>query len=250
MTSSTQHIVFLHGWGLCGRIFSSFAAQVPEGYTAHCPDLPGHGNTPMQPGMTIEDVIDTLTTRFPFPVHVVGWSLGGLIAQYWAHRNPTQISSLFLLSTGPKLVIDTDWAYGQRTAALYKLADQFSLHFASQLSYFLQLQIQGIPEARGLLKQLYAAVIAEPENDLHLTLPWLLDGDSRPFVNTIRCPVTLCFGMKDRMTPPQGMNWLEEHIPNTHSTLFRQAAHMPFLSHEAACVTLLHHHLEKKKNDE
>ncbi len=67
-------------------------------------DLPGHGRGPMpRAGATVADLADLvelqLEARGLLPAHLVGVSLGGLVAQVVAARRPTAVVRLVLADT-------------------------------------------------------------------------------------------------------------------------------------------------------
>jgi len=79
-------VVLLHGWGLHGGVFDRVAANLAADFCVHRVDLPGHGASAAAAVFQPDPIAAELAARFPLPVHVVGWSLGGLIAQHWAAR--------------------------------------------------------------------------------------------------------------------------------------------------------------------
>ncbi|WP_239689513.1 alpha/beta fold hydrolase [Aquitalea pelogenes] len=89
----------LHGWGLHGGVFDRVASQLADHYCVHLVDLPGHGASAPLARFDADEVADLVDAQFPFPVQVVGWSLGGLIAQHWAARHPDKVKSLALVAT-------------------------------------------------------------------------------------------------------------------------------------------------------
>ena len=75
-------------------------------HRVHAVDLPGHGHSdPLRP-WTLEAVVESLERRFANAgaLSVLGWSLGGAVALAWAHRVPSRISRLLLVTTTPKFI--------------------------------------------------------------------------------------------------------------------------------------------------
>ena len=96
----------LHGWGLHGGVFSRVAERLAASHCVHLVDLPGHGASAPLASFDADAVADLLDQAFPLPAQVVGWSLGGLVAQHWAARHPDKIKSLALVATSPRFVRD------------------------------------------------------------------------------------------------------------------------------------------------
>ena len=96
MTSTERpQVVLLHGVGLDHTMWQSLREHLPHETVAL--DLPGHGG---QPPLRTEqdlaslaaDVLARLDTRAP--VHLVGFSLGALIAQHLARFAPQRVRTL------------------------------------------------------------------------------------------------------------------------------------------------------------
>lgn len=239
-------VVFLHGWGLHGGVFNRVATSLNSQFTTHCVDLPGHGASPAREPMNINEAVQAIDNMYPFPVHLVGWSLGGLLAQYWAAHQSDKIRSLTLINTSPHFIIDVDWPHGIGRDRLAAIAYRLDVDFEQTLQQFLALQTLGAPNAQATLHALSDILFAHGSpKGLHTALHWLLDGDARPFVANITCPVALCYGVRDRITPPGAQHWLDRHLPNVCSYPFEQASHTPFLSHEADFCRILQQHLQE-----
>jgi 2-succinyl-6-hydroxy-2,4-cyclohexadiene-1-carboxylate synthase len=92
-------VVALHGFTLHGGSFRSFAAELDE--TVAAPDLPGHGQTEIQPISveTATSAVATLLAQSVTPPVLLGYSQGGRIALQIALAHPELISGLVLVST-------------------------------------------------------------------------------------------------------------------------------------------------------
>lgn len=94
-------VVLVHPLGVDRTVWEPVASRLP-GFTVHTYDLPGHGGTPPpQWRCTVEDLADQLagllTTAGVGPAHVVGVSLGGLVAQALAGRHPGLVDHLVVV---------------------------------------------------------------------------------------------------------------------------------------------------------
>lgn len=238
-------VVLLHGWGLHGGVFGRLAAHLATRYRVHCVDLPGHGATPVSGRFDAAIVAANLARQFPEPVHVLGWSLGGLVAQHWAAQQPQQLRSLSLVATSPLFIRRTDWEYGQPEAAMRAVGAQLHDAFEATLKNFLALQMLGAPQARDTLKALNGQLFAHGRPlGLLPALDCLLQADLRALAGAIHVPTALFFGARDRITPAGAGHWLQAQLPDATLHLFEQASHAPFLSHEQEFLTLLLSHLD------
>lgn len=100
-------VVFLHGNISSGRFFAELMASLPGSVYAVAPDLRGFGHTEPEPidatrGLRdfADDVwglLDQLGLGAPDRrVHLVGWSVGGALAQQMAMDRPKAVASLVL----------------------------------------------------------------------------------------------------------------------------------------------------------
>jgi 2-succinyl-6-hydroxy-2,4-cyclohexadiene-1-carboxylate synthase len=88
----------LHGFLGTSRDWEKIAYELPFPCIAF--DLPGHGASPFT-----EDFFAAFLeeTRDLAPFHLIGYSMGGRLAEQFALRHPEKIASLILLSTHPGL---------------------------------------------------------------------------------------------------------------------------------------------------
>jgi pimeloyl-ACP methyl ester carboxylesterase len=109
-------VVFLHGALATGAAFRSQRVALREEFRLAFVDLRGHGRS-THLGMDVswdtlnyvqmtQDVISLLDQITPEPVHLVGASMGGVLAARVAAHRPEKVASLALLGTsataGPK----------------------------------------------------------------------------------------------------------------------------------------------------
>ena len=233
-------MVLLHGWGLHGGVFARVAANLSQDYCVHCVDLPGHGASATISPYTLSGVAHTIATHFPFPAHVVGWSLGGLVAQRWALDQPTQLLSLTLVASTPCFTQRADWPCAQPAATLQQFATALTQAFEPTLQRFLALQTLGSDSARDTLAALKQTLFAHGRPlALQEALALLAHEDLRTEIEQLRPTLHLMAGAKDALTPLGSAHWLEKIIPDTHLTVFPRASHAPFLSHEAEFLLAL-----------
>lgn len=91
-------VVFLHGVGLDHTVWDKVGPSF--GDRAVALDLPGHGaQPPLTHEVSLADLAGDVLRRMPKgPVHLVGFSLGALIAQYIAAHHPDRVLTLACVS--------------------------------------------------------------------------------------------------------------------------------------------------------
>ena len=97
-------LVLLHAAGVSGDIWWRHIPRLAKRFRVLAVDLPGHGRSakPQKPlsieGMA-EELFETLQKRAFLPIHLVGLSLGGMVAQMFFVNHPKSVVSLTLCDT-------------------------------------------------------------------------------------------------------------------------------------------------------
>jgi 3-oxoadipate enol-lactonase len=97
-------IVLSHALGCDLTMWDETAAQLAPGYTVLRYDHRGHGKSEIVPGpCSIEDMADDAAAligkQVEGPVHFVGLSMGGMVAQQIAVRHPELIASIVVANS-------------------------------------------------------------------------------------------------------------------------------------------------------
>jgi len=97
-------VYLVHGIGSRKEQWAPLVEQLRDEFTCVCPDLRGHGASPVpEPPYTLEQLVEDLEgvrARLGHDqIHVVGHSLGGMIAPAYSRAHPQRVLSLGLLST-------------------------------------------------------------------------------------------------------------------------------------------------------
>ncbi|HKB59004.1 MAG TPA: pimeloyl-ACP methyl ester esterase BioH [Gallionellaceae bacterium] len=237
-------VVLLHGWGMHGGVWQDVAGPLAQALEVHTVDLPGHGHGARGAlaEFTLDGVADALAARFPVPVTVVGWSLGGMIAQRWAVRAPETVAQLVLVASTPCFANRADWHNGMPADALALFAEELERDFATTLRRFAALQVRGAEGERETLTALRDRLFARGEPDpaaLRGGLEILRDADLRPALGALAQPALVIAGGRDRLTPPQASRYMAQALPRARLVEIAGAAHAPFLSHRDAFVDAL-----------
>ncbi len=229
-----EPLVMLHGWGMHGGIWGEAAVRLAEHFKVYVVDLPGHGASKLAGEFTLDALADELSSRCAYPVNVLGWSLGGIIAQHWAARKPAQIKRLVLVASTPCFAEREDWLFGMPQATLGQFAAELEGNFAATLRRFLALQLRGSDNERELLAVLRERLFSRGEPDMAALrggLQILRDADLRATLPQIRQPVLGIAGERDKLTPPEASYYLAQALPDARVVEIEGAAHAPFLSH-------------------
>jgi pimeloyl-ACP methyl ester carboxylesterase len=156
--------------------------------------------------------------------HVLGWSLGGMVAQEMALRHPEKVRSLILGATtagGPHSVPSEDWAVAAFTAFLTQGRDVTTPNFLEALfspAYLADHHSEAIGQIGRLnsgvpspLQATMAQAQAQSAHDTYDRLPG------------ITAPTLILQGADDRLVPAENARILAERIPGAELILLEGA---------------------------
>ena len=215
--------IFLHGFGTTPEIWEQF--QEPRRSVA--------GSTrSWLPRLAFDDLereAERVGMGMGYGVRVVGWSMGGMVAQLIAAKFPEKVASLVLVSTTPKFVSTGDWPFGLPAAALKRLGQRIK---------------------REGMKAFHSIVFPDGHNaglaDLSLDqaereLAALEKADLRAIIASIKAPVLIIHGDRDEICPPGAARYLKRALAGSQLIMLAGVGHAPMIEapekfKEALCL--------------
>lgn len=220
MTKPT--VVLLHGVGLDHTMWEPAAALLADRFTVLAPDLPGHGSRPpVRDGVTLAELAAGLVDGIPAGSHLVGFSLGALVAQHIALHRPELVATLTSVSS---VCVRTA---GERTSVLDRLRTAEADFTAS---------------ATASLERWYAGTDVDPRQ-VARTEATLLANDVGSFLNCYRVfatadaelapqlagiavPALAVTGEDDPGSTPEMTHRLAAALPDCRAVIIPEARHM------------------------
>ena len=111
-------VVLLHGWAMNSTVWNSIVDELAQHFCVHLVDLPGHGASTATAPLSLAMMVAAVDAAFPWPVQVIGWSLGGAVAASWALQQPEKVKSLTLVASSPCFMQRDDWRAAMPAASL------------------------------------------------------------------------------------------------------------------------------------
>ncbi|WP_335338203.1 pimeloyl-ACP methyl ester esterase BioH [Lacimicrobium alkaliphilum] len=230
-----KELVFLHGWGLNSAVWKDLAKSLSHDYRITLTDLPGFGvnNRYCPRHYDLDTITEMVAGVLPQRAVVVGWSLGGLVAQKLAIEYSAKIDRLICVNSTPKFMAEPDWP-GIKPEVLDAFASQLHSDIGATVNRFLAIQAMGSSRAKADILALRSLLDKRPPpvaEALSGGLKILQQADIRSQLKAIRCPTLRIYGKKDSLVPVAVMDEVERLQPHSVSMLFPAASHAPFISH-------------------
>lgn len=220
-----EPLLLLHGLGSSTRDWEMQVGQFTQHYRVIACDMRGHGRSSKPPGpysmrTFAQDTAALLTALGTVPAHVVGLSMGGMIAFELALHFPEILKSLTVVNSYPEMRVETPAEYFQMWQRFLILDLLGMRKMGEVLSKRLFIK-PGQAELRRMFVERWA------ENDkqaykasLRAILGWDVEGR----LGEIRCPVLVIASDGDYMPLEDKRNYVAK-IPNARLAVIEDARH-------------------------
>ena len=226
-TDRASTVLFVHPVGFDLTYWDRQIAALSESYNVVAFDLPGHGRSAGEPSEWSFDKAASMVAGLieeigDGPVHLVGVSFGGMIAQTTVLARPDLIRSLTLIGTASKFSVEAGAGMKSRAEAVRKGG------MAAVLSSSLDRWFT--PETRARRPDLIDRVTKTVLGDdpaIHAAI-WeiIAEFNVHDRLGEIRCPTLVLVGELDPSTPPAAAATLTEAIPGARMVVFPNASHL------------------------
>lgn len=238
-----KDLVLLHGWGLNSGVWEPLIGHLSTDFRVTTIDLPGFGRNvdAMPEDYSIEEVARQVAEHLPSDCILLGWSMGGLVAQQIALTSPQCLNHLVLVASSPHFPNRKNWP-GIKPQVLSMFQQQLQRDFAKTLDRFLAIQALGSPSARADIRLIRDCIEHYPlpaPQALVAGLQLLAEVDLRKQIGQTVVPTTRIYGRLDSLVPKQAIANIAALHPQCHSKVMEHAAHAPFISHPQSFAELL-----------
>lgn len=215
-------VVLLHGVGLDHTMWEPTAALLSDRFTVITPDLPGHGSRPpVSDGVTLADLAAGVVGEIPAGSHLVGFSLGALVAQHVALHHPELVATLVSVSSVCERTAE------ERASVLDRLRTA-EADFAASAAASLKRWYAGTDVGPALVARTEATLLA---NDVGSFLDCyrvfaMADADIAPHLPAIDVPALAVTGENDPGSTPEMAHRLAAALGDCRAVVIPEARHM------------------------
>jgi len=234
-----DHLLVLHGWGMNSSVWQMIATDLEKNFKVMWLDLPGHGTNQKVDAKDFAAIIAMILPLLKQPTHLMGWSLGGLVAQEIVRQRPDLIKRVIMVATTPRFSQTEGWSNAMPNVLLAAFADGLANDLHDTLKRFIALQFIGIKNSQVIQRQLTATILAKDPNEkaLQIGLKILQQQD---FINLKMIqPQLWILGEKDRLVPVEVGRELRSLYPHAVIDIIKNAGHAPFMTHQNIFIELV-----------
>jgi 3-oxoadipate enol-lactonase len=235
-------VAFSNSLGSDFRIWDEVVAALADRWQILLYDKVGHGLSDLPDGAYAiddhtDDLIGLLDHIGAHRAAIVGLSVGGMIAQRLAVRQPERVSALVLCDTAAKIGTAETWA--ARIAAV-ESGGIASIADVVLERWFTKAFRQIWPnELRGWRNML----VRSPVEGYVATCAAIRDADLTSEAAKIRVPTLCVVGDEDGSTPPDVVEATARLIPSARFQIIEGAGHLPCIEKPAVLAGLIENHL-------
>lgn len=220
-------VVLLHPVGLDLTYWGAQIAALRQDYDVVACDLPGHGASPGTPAdWTLPRATDYIhqlvRTLGQSGVHLVGLSVGGMLAQALALAAPDLVRSLTLIDTAASFPAQA--RSGMQSRARAARAEGMKAVVPSTLQrWFTAQTIQRRPD---LIDRVTKTLLSD-DPVVHATIWDMISGlDLVAELPRIDCPTLVLVGEHDPSSPIRAARELRDNIPGARLVVIANASHL------------------------
>ena len=235
---SHPHLVLINSLGTDFRMWQYLIDLLQDRFRITCYDKRGHGlsDAPPSPYQMSQHYDDLIALLDALEIHspvLCGDSVGGLIAQGVAARQPQKVRALILCDTAAKIGSDEMWnprIEAVRHNGVEALA-------AGTMERWFTVETQQEPNKLSLWRNM---LVRTPDQGYMGTAIAIRDEDHTELTRGLKMPALVVVGEEDGATPPELVKGLADLIEGSRFEIIKGAGHLPSIEqpdHLAGLIT-------------
>lgn len=226
-------VLLVHGFAGDKDHWTRFAAHLTDSYRVIAPDLPGHGESDKHPDESYSVSRQTerlhafVETLKPGKFHLVGSSMGGAIAAYYASKHQGSVASLTLIDAAgvespEKSALALALEKGENPLLVGTAADfDRMLRFTTVKQPYIPGPIKAHFARRAVRNRpIHEKIFADIRAEQVLT---------RARLAAIRAPTLILWGDTDRVIHPSAGRVFQNSIRDSELIMIKDCGHAPMI---------------------
>jgi 3-oxoadipate enol-lactonase len=241
LSGAGDPVVLIHGLGSSARDWEQQVGPLAQRYRVLTYDVRGHGRTskprgPYSVAQFADDLAQLLEALDHRPAHLVGISMGGMIAFQLAVDRPDLVRSLVIVNSGPALVPST---LAEHLAVWSRIAIA-KLRGPAAMGGVLAPRLFPAPDQEPLRRQFVERWAENDKDSYYAALRAIIGWSVRDRIGGIRCPVLVVAADHD-YTPVSAKEAYVPAIPGATIEVIADSRHAtPVERPQAFNAALLH----------
>jgi pimeloyl-[acyl-carrier protein] methyl ester esterase len=234
------YLLLIPGFSLTQGIWEKQTAEFSKHFRVVTLDLPGHGDSPaLRHPLRLHQLgtlcHETLAKFLISEYCVLGWSMGGMIAQHMSLDFPQAVKKIILVGSTPQFVATANFPHAVRPGGHAKLKQQLQKDLTQGLAEFLKFAtrdhvLHDHPEFVEFIRT-HSHV---EKNSILFYMDALWEFSTLTQLQNILCPSLVIAGKNDPLCPLAASQHLAQHMPHAQLEVFEHCGHFPFLTHTQA----------------
>ena len=246
-----EPVVLVMGLGCSSAMWFRIAPKLARSHRVILVDNRGSGQTRVRhalvhrvPAMAA-DLAAVLDAAGESSAHVVGFSMGGMIAQQFAIDFPGRLRSLVLLGTHP----GGPWAIQAAPAVRQLLFEKAHLSAEDSLRRMRPHTYgQRTPDSLYEEDALVRLANQPGARDYQAQLFGLIYWSAHPFLPLIKVPTLVMHGLQDELIPPANGRLIASRVPRSTLVELPEASHWLMTDRNTDCLQALQQHLDNNRS--
>lgn len=230
-TGSGPPLLFLHTWLTSHLFWKDQVSYLRRQHQIVTLDLRGHGDSSKPKGAYTRSILTRDVKRIVEALSIkdaiiVGWGFGGLVALAFLRQFPQPVRGLVLVGVNPKIVKDTTYEFGLSEEESHQALRELDRDYRRFLRGYAKRLFR--PQAQpALLTWANAAAAKTPPHAARALAEAIIECDESEALREISCPVLLCQGDQDQITPVGAARFMSNLIPKATLEIFAESGHAP-----------------------
>ena len=231
-----ETVLFIHPLGADNSVFDKVINGIKNDFNCYSIDIRGHGKSPvLEPPYTIKEMANDISSTFSFenPVHVMGASIGGMIAMSLAVNKFIPIKKLILSDTGH--VIGNYGLWQERIDLVNSGGLEEIVDMAIERWFPEEFRTQ----SPDLMNECRSQQLKNSVKGYVGACQAIQSADFTDELSKIKCQTLVVNGAKDISTPPSLGEELAGLLPNSNFKALEGIGHIPPLQDPGLTVKIL-----------